>query len=137
MDQDDFPFYESAEQATDAAIQKFKVDAYENGKRVSPYKVVATAMCPDKKHDTAYAYLKSALDPGKTEKLSGDQHIFIANFTQQFDFIYYCCQESHHGRPPRITLEAEKLEVDRRTETLLMELKPLLERRLAFRKVGT
>jgi len=97
MNQKAFPFHETAEDATNTAIIR-------SGK---PFKEVALALWPEKKADSAYAMLKNALRAEHRDKLTADQHLFIANHCGEYDFVYYCCQNTSHGQPEPVEPEDE------------------------------
>lgn len=71
--------YETAEEATEAALLR-------SGKT---HKEVATAVFPKIKPVTAYMRLKHGLHPGRAEKLTADEHLRVARFCGEYDFVYY------------------------------------------------
>lgn len=97
MEQVGFPFHETAEDATNTAIIR-------SGKS---FQEVAYTLFPSMKPDSAYARLKNALRPDTRELLTADMHIWIGNFVEQYDFLYYCAQQSHHSQPDPIKVEDE------------------------------
>lgn len=91
--QESLPFFECADEATDHAIKA-------SGRQ---YKEVAHALWPALKLDTAYARLKACLNADKAEKLTSDEHMFIANFCGRYDWLYYHCSGCSHDRPSPIS----------------------------------
>lgn len=89
MTQEAMPFFDSAEDATRYAVQA-------SGK--SP-KAVAAALWPSLKADSAYARFMNALNPEKPEKLTADEHAFVAEFCQRFEFLYFMAHRLGHSRP--------------------------------------
>jgi hypothetical protein len=97
--QGEMPFYESAEDATYSAILDSR----------KPVKEVAHALWPHLHIDSAYARLKGALKSERPEKLTAGEHIFIANYCQQFHFLYYCEKQLHHSGSTPVAPEDEQL----------------------------
>ncbi|MCR9092351.1 MAG: hypothetical protein NXI11_13430 [Proteobacteria bacterium] len=89
------PWFESSEEATRHAIQA-------SGK---PLKAVAAALWPDKSPTRAYTDLANALNENRSERLTADQHIFIANHCGQFDWLYFAADQCCHSRPHAIAKE--------------------------------
>lgn len=130
MNQNEFPFHETAEDATNTAIIR-------SGKA---FKEVALALWPEMKADSAYAKLKNSLRPDTREHLTADQHILIANLVEQFDFLYYACQGCHHDRPDPVEPADELTELLRDYDRSLRRLEALApkiqERRAHLRGVA-
>lgn len=118
MDQLTFPLYDSAEEATQAAIVR----------SVKEFKEVAHAVFPSLAPPTAYARLKAALNPEKPEKLTADEHALIARFTGQFDFLYYLAHALSHSRPSPVSPEDEAAALRRQVLQLGSDLKRSLDR---------
>jgi hypothetical protein len=93
MSQEAFPFFESSEAATKHAIQA-------SGREI---KEVARALWPDKTVDAARTALSNALNENRSERLTADQHIFIAQFTGRFEWLHYACHQLSHTRPVPVT----------------------------------
>lgn len=97
------PFYESAEDATQHAIRS-------SGK--AP-KAIASALWPSLAQASAYARLMNALNPDKAEKLTADEHAFIAEFCGQFDFLHYLAHRLSHSRPEPVAPEDQHARLQR------------------------
>jgi hypothetical protein len=91
--QAEMPFFESAEDATHSAIIASR----------KPLKEVALSLWPSMKMDSAYARLRGALNHDRPEKLSADEHIFIANHCEQYHFLHYIENQCHHAGSQRVT----------------------------------
>lgn len=89
MSQQRIPFFESAEDATRHAIAS-------SGK--AP-KQVASALWPDKSPTSAHTALMNALNDSRNERLTFDQHLFIANYCGQFDVLRYAALQCDHSQP--------------------------------------
>lgn len=118
MKQEAFPFHETAEDATNTAIIR-------SGKA---FKDIALSLWPEMKADSAYAKLKNGLRPDSRERLSADQHIFIANLIGEYDFLFYIAQGCHHSKPEYITPEDEAEQLQRQVLQMGVELKQALNR---------
>ena len=116
--QEQMPWYESAEKATEAAISN-------SGK---PFKEVAIALRQDLKPESAYAWLKNCLND-RREKLTSDQHLFIAKYCDRFDWLFYNCAEAQFERPRRIKAEDQVIQLDIQIERQLEMTNRLLKRR--------
>lgn len=114
----EMPFFESAEDATYSAILASR----------KPIKQIALALWPSMKIDSAYARLKGALNPDRPEKLSADEHIFIANHCNQFQFLYYTENQCHHSGTNPCSPEDEKAELQRKAEQTVSEMKAIVRR---------
>lgn len=97
------PFFETAEDATYSAIMR-------SGKSI---KAIAIALWPSMKADSAYARLSGSLKGTRPEKLLSDEHLFIANFCGEYDWLYYNASACHHSRPEQIAPEDEKESLQR------------------------
>lgn len=89
MSQSALPFFDSAEEATKHAMQA-------SGKNP---KAVAAALWPEKSADAARTALLNALNPNRDERLTADQHLFIANYCGEFSFVQYICLKTSHAQP--------------------------------------
>ena len=94
--QDVMPFFESAEAATRHAIEASGKDPKE----------VASALFPDKTVSAARTLLLNALNENRAERLTADQHIFVANTCKQYHWLYFAAFKCGHTRPEQITPEA-------------------------------
>lgn len=110
--------FDSAEEATNAAIVR-------SGKE---FKQVAQAVFPSLAAQSAYARLKSCLNPEKDEKLSADEHLFVANFCGEYDYLYYSAGKCHHSLPQPIAPQDEQAELQRRVVSAVEDLKRLASR---------
>lgn len=63
------------------------------------FKEVAHHLWPSKNPSTAQAALYDALNENGKADLDFSEVIEICRFVQQFDPIYYACDELHHSRP--------------------------------------
>lgn len=113
MTQESMPFFDSAEEATRHAILV-------SGKNP---KSVGAALWPDKTAEAARTALMNALNPNRDERLTADQHLFVANFCSQYDYVYYVCHRCNHSRPKLQTPEdqLERLRQDFYAATDLMK----------------
>lgn len=93
MSQENFPFFESSEAATKHAIQS-------SGREI---KDVAKALWPDKSVDAARTALSNALNENRSERLTADQHLFVAKYIGRFEWLYYVCHQCSHTRPVPVT----------------------------------
>lgn len=89
MTQQAMPFFDTAEEATKHAI-------HASGKSI---KQVACALWPDKSPAAAQTALANALNEARSERLTFDQHIFIANYCGQFDVLRYAAHNCDHSQP--------------------------------------
>lgn len=92
------PWFESSEAATKHAIQA-------SGKNM---KAVACALWPDKSQARAQSDLLNALNENRSERLTADQHIYIANFCGQYDWLYFVADQCSHSRPHAVAREDRK-----------------------------
>lgn len=97
------PWFESSEEATKHAIQA-------SGKNL---KTVASALWPDKSPTRAHTDLANALNESRPERLTADQHIFIANLCGQFDWLYFAADQCSHSRPHAIAKEDRQAQLQR------------------------
>lgn len=101
MNQQAMPFFESDKAATKYAIQA-------SGR--SP-KEVASALWPNKTVERAQTDLLNALNENRESQLSTDEHIFIAKFCQQFDWLFFACHRCGHSRPMAQTPEDQQAQI--------------------------
>jgi len=116
--QAEMPFYESAEDATHSAILASRL----------PLKEVAAVLWPALKTDSAHARLRGSLNTDRPEKLTADEHIFIANHCQQFHFLHYTAQQCHHSQPVPVDPDDEKAELQKQFIRSVTELRQLAGR---------
>lgn len=116
MTQQALPFFESDKAATKYAIQA-------SGKSV---KGVAHALWPNKTMERAQTDLLTALNENRTEQLSTDEHIFIAEYCQQFDWLFYACHRCGHARPAAVTPSEQAAELQAALFSKTDELRALL-----------
>ena len=64
-------------------------------------KELACYLFPHMKPDSAYARLKSCLNPDKDERLTFGQIIAAMNFCECYDPLMYACDETLHARHDR------------------------------------
>ncbi len=116
MSQQTMPFFESAEAATRQAIQN-------SGKSM---KEVAAHIWKGKSVSAAQTHLLNCLNESREEKLSADEHIAIAEFCQEFDYLYYCAHRLSHTRPTLVTPEEHAAAIQAELMRKVDELQPLL-----------
>lgn len=103
------------------------------------FKQVAGALWPTMKLDSAYARLKSCLNPTKDEKLSFSEVIFICRETGQLDPLFYACDELSLHRPTPKAPADEKVELMlsiQRQQAQLLAAMQRLERTNALQVVA-
>lgn len=122
MTQAAMPFFESAEGATRHAIQQ-------SGKSM---KDVASYLWPGKSVAAAQTQLLNSLNEGRDETLSADEHIAIAEYCQQYDYLYYTAHRLSHTRPTLVTPEEHAAAIQAELLRRVDELQPLLA---AFQKL--
>lgn len=74
-------------------------------------KDLAVYLFPHLKMESAYARLKSCLNPEKDERLTFGQIIAAMNFCECYDPLMYACDETMHGRPDRKAPEDEEVKI--------------------------
>ena len=116
MSQQTLPFFDSDKAATKYAIQA-------SGKST---KQVAAALWPNKTMERAQTDLNNALNDNRGEQLSSDEHSFIANFCQQYDWLYYQSHKCRHSRPVLQTPEEVAAQVQEALFAKADELEALL-----------
>lgn len=73
------------------------------------FKEVAAYLFPHLKPESAYARLKSCLNPDKDERLTFGQIIAAMKFCERFDPLMFACDETLHARPDRKAPEDEEV----------------------------
>lgn len=116
MNQEVMPFFDSSEAATKHAIQV-------SGK---PPKDVALVLWPDKSIGRAGTDLNNALNENRGERLTADQHILVANYCQQYHWLYYVAHQCSHAQPQRVTPEARRAQQQEDFAKLAKQMKGLL-----------
>lgn len=101
MSQEELPWFESSEAATKHAIEV-------SGR---PLKAVGSALWPDKSPDAARTALANALNENRPERLTADQHIFVATFVKQYHWLHYVAHQCSHSRPVLQTPAAKAAEL--------------------------
>lgn len=112
--------FDTAEEATTAAISSSNKE----------FKEVAAALFPAMKPQSAYARLKESLARGD-QKLSADDHIFIANFTEQYHYLHYVASRCHHSMPRPVAPNDELADLQRRfiaATEILARLAPKIDK---------
>jgi len=82
-------------------------------------KEVAAALWPSDRLETSYPRLIDAINPAKRQKLSIDEIIFIMNFCNRFDPLYYMADRCLHERPTARCVEAEQKMITEQFEELM------------------
>jgi len=116
--QAEMPFFESAEDATYSAILASH----------KPIKAIAHALWPHLQIDSGYARLKGALSHDRPEKLTADEHVFIANHCEQYQFLHYVENQCHHSGTKRVEPADEKAELQRQLIRNMQEHRQLVNR---------
>lgn len=112
--QSEMPWYESAEDATSTALTKGRamILSRVNNKKQNHFKVAAVALWPWlNNEDSAYARLKDALNPDRPVKLTADEHIFLANLAQEYDYLRYTEAKCHHAGTQPVKPEDEQIQL--------------------------
>jgi len=87
--------------------------AVDNNVHGWPFKQVAAAMWPAMKSESAYARLKSCINPEKDEKLDLAETRHLCQITGRFEPLYWLCDELHHARPAQRSPEDQQAELVR------------------------
>ena len=72
-------------------------------------KELAAFLFPHMKPESAYARLKSCLNPDRDERLTLGQIIAAMVFCKRYDPLMYACDETLHARPDRKAPEDEEV----------------------------
>lgn len=72
------------------------------------FKEVACFLFPELKPESAYAKLKACFNVNGDERLKPGQVVAAMNFCEQYDPLYFQCDETLHGRPPRVAPQDEE-----------------------------
>ena len=72
-------------------------------------KELAVFLFPHLKVDSAYARLKSCLNPERDERLTFGQIIAAMRFCESYEPLMYACDETQHARPDRRAPEDEEV----------------------------
>ena len=123
MSQQSMPFFDSDKAATKYAIQA-------SGKTM---KDVGHALWPNKSIERAQTDLLNALNDGRAEQLSSDEHAFIANYTGQDEWVRYVCLKTSHDAPRRVTPSEQAAALQEALFTKAGELRSLLDQVDALR----
>lgn len=118
MSQSELPFFDSAEAATRHAIEA-------SGKTL---KEVAGALWPDRNVEAARTLLANSLNDNRPERLTADQHIFIANYCRRYDWLYFACHSCSHSRPIQQTPEERKAQVEAAVLETVEHMRDLVKR---------
>ena len=76
-------------------------------------KALAGFLFPHLKPDSAYARLKSCLNPDRDERMTFGQIIAAMRFCDSYEPLLYACDETQHKRPERVVLDEQKSELAR------------------------
>lgn len=74
-------------------------------------KELAGFLFPHMKSDSAYARLKSCLNPDKDERLTFGQIVAAMKFCECYEPLLFACDETLHARPPRISPADEEVKL--------------------------
>lgn len=72
-------------------------------------KELAVFLFPHLKMDSAYARLKSCLNPERDERLTFGQIIAAMKFCEGYEPLMFACDETSHARPDRRAPEDEEV----------------------------
>lgn len=93
------------------------------------FKEVASFLFPHLKPESAYARLKKCLNSESDERLSFGQIIAAMKFCDQYDPLYYACDETVHDRPQKRAIEDQEDEmvrvIEKASETMEKALSQL------------
>lgn len=92
-------------------------------------KECAAHLYPHHKPETAYARLKTKLDPNGTEQFKFYEVVALMVFCERFDPLFYICDETLHHRPERRASEDEQARlvtaISQASETLQAAMRQL------------
>lgn len=103
--------YECLQEALMIAIRRSKKDYIE----------VAEKLWPTLPERTRYGRLVDALNPDKNQKLSVDEVIYICNFCNSADPLYYFADQCGFERPKKKSIETEEVELKERLDAMFSE----------------
>lgn len=83
-------------------------------------KQVAAALWPSDRN--AAARLGEALNPAKRQKLHIDEIIFIMNFCNRYDPLFYIADRCLHERPERRSVESEQKNVAEQYQNMMEQI---------------
>jgi len=89
-------------------------------------KDVGHALWPDKSPPAARTALLNALNESRAERLTADQHLFVARYCGDFSWLYYVCARANHSRPVLQAPENRALEILQRVDACKADLRGLL-----------
>ena len=116
MSHDETCRFESSEAATKHAI-------HASGKNL---KDVAAALWPDKTPNAAHTLLANALNDNRVERLTADQHIFVANHVQQYHWLAYAACRTGHDTPRKLAPEVQLAEMQQQIKAQMRGMRGLL-----------
>ncbi len=82
-------------------------------------KEVAAALWPSDRIETSYPRLVDALNPAKRQKLTMDEIIFIMQFCNRYDPLYYMADRCCFERPNQISIEAQQKDMAVKLEEMI------------------
>ena len=85
-------------------------------------KQVAMDLWPSDPERTAYQRLIEALNPNKRQKLSLHEIIWICNYCERYDPLYWMADECLHERPEPKVFEKAEAEIKREMESLMQKV---------------
>lgn len=74
-------------------------------------KELACFLFPHLKVESAYARLRSCLNPEKDERLTFGQIVAAMKFCECYEPLLFACDETCHARPPRISPADEEVKL--------------------------
>lgn len=74
-------------------------------------KELACYLYPHLKPESAYARLKSCLNPDRDERLTFGQIIAAMNFCECYDPLFHACDATMHERPDRKSPDDERVKL--------------------------
>ena len=74
-------------------------------------KELAGFLFPHMKPDSAYARLRSCLNPEKDERLTFGQIVAAMKFCECYEPLMYACDETCHARPARVSPADEEVKL--------------------------
>src|SRR5207249_2417110 len=66
---------------------------------------------PELRPESGYARLKACMNPQGHERMRFGQIIAAMRFCQSYEPLYFACDETFHGRPPRVAPEDEEVKL--------------------------